>query len=96
MNADGSLGTQEPTAPGAGSGTDPLAVTLAAYRQVLGSADVGPADDFFELGGDSIQAIDAVSIIEAALGAEISPALFFTYPTAAELAAVLSVTGSGE
>lgn len=67
-----------------------LNVTLSAYREVLGNPGVLPDDDFFELGGDSIQAIDAVSIIEAAVGAEIPAAWFFTYPTAAELASAIA------
>jgi hypothetical protein len=37
-----------------------------------------------------------VSIIETAIGAEISVALFFTYPTPAELAGMLAATGPGE
>ena len=73
-----------------------LDITLTAYRQVLSRPEIGPEDDFFELGGDSIQAIEAMSIIEAALGAEISPALFFTYPTPAELAEVLADELSSE
>lgn len=69
---------------------DPLSVTLSAYRQVLGNPEVSPDDDFFELGGDSMQAIDAVSIIETEVGMEIPAAWFFTYPTAAELASAIT------
>jgi acyl carrier protein len=69
---------------------DPLSVTLSAIRQVLGNPEVLPDDDFFELGGDSMQAIDAVSIIEAAVGVDIPAAWFFTYPTAAELASAIT------
>jgi nonribosomal peptide synthetase MxcG len=69
---------------------DPLTVTLSAYRQVLGNPEISPDDDFFELGGDSMQAIDAVSIIETAFGVEIPAAWFFTYPTAAELASAIT------
>lgn len=70
--------------------SDPLSVTLSAYRQVLGNPEVSPDDDFFELGGDSMQAIDAVSIIETAVGVEIPAAWFFTYPTASELATAIA------
>jgi nonribosomal peptide synthetase MxcG len=69
---------------------DPLSVTLSVYRQVLGNPEVSPDDDFFELGGDSMQAIDAVSIIESEVGVEIPAAWFFTYPTAAELASAIT------
>jgi acyl carrier protein len=96
VTADGSLSTQasHETEPEGGGG--PLDVVLVAYRQVLGIPEVAPDDDFFELGGDSMQAIEAVSIIETAIGAEISVALFFTYPTPAELADMLAATGPDE
>ncbi len=69
---------------------DPLAATLAAYRQVLGTPDVSAEDDFFQLGGDSVQAMEALAMIEEALGTELSPALFFTYPAPAELAEAIA------
>jgi acyl carrier protein len=98
MNTEGSLSIQAPAeaGPAGQPAADRLAIALAAYRQVLGIAEVQPDDDFFELGGDSMQAIDVVSIIEAAIGAEISAALFFTYPTPAELASVLPAAGPAE
>jgi acyl carrier protein len=96
MNAGGARSPQPPDGARNDTGqTDLLAIVLTAYQDVLGAAQVRPEDDFFGLGGDSIQAIDAVTIIEAALGTEVSPALFFTYPTAAELASALSDTRSG-
>jgi len=73
--------------------SDALGVTLAAYREVLANPDVTPDDDFFALGGDSAQAIDAVSIIEAAVGVEIPTAWFFAYPTAGELAEAIAAAG---
>lgn len=69
---------------------DSLSITLSAFRQVLGNPSVGPDDDFFELGGDSMQAIDAVALIEATVGVEIPTAWFFTFPTAAELASAIA------
>jgi len=103
MNANGSVSTESLStqAPRDGESdarpaVDLLAVTLAAYAEVLGIGQVLPDDDFFTLGGDSMLAIEAVSIIETAIGTEISPALFFTYPTAAEFASVLAEAGPGE
>lgn len=69
---------------------DLLNVTLSAFREVLGNPEILPDDDFFQRGGDSMQAIDAVSIIEAAVGVDIPAAWFFTYPTAAELASAIT------
>jgi acyl carrier protein len=67
-------------------------LTLSAFRQVLDNPGISPDDDFFALGGDSVQAIMAISIIEEAMGVEVPVALFFTYPTAAELAEAVSAT----
>ena len=36
---------------------------LEAFREVLGTGDIGIDDDFFELGGDSIKAIRIVSLL---------------------------------
>jgi nonribosomal peptide synthetase MxcG len=70
---------------------DVASVVLAAYRQVLGE-QVSAQDDFFELGADSVQAIEALSLIEVELGTEIPVALIFAYPTAAELAGEIAAT----
>jgi len=69
-------------------------ITLAAYRQVLGRDDVSPEDDFFDLGGDSIQAIEALSLIEADLGYQLPIGLIFAYRTAAELAGEIIQTAA--
>jgi acyl carrier protein len=57
-----------------------LDAVLAAYRQVLDNHDVNEDDDLFELGGDSIQAMDAIAQIEEATGVQVNAGLFFTYP----------------
>jgi len=61
-------------------------ITLAAYRQVLEKADLAAEDDFFDQGGDSIQAIEVLGLIEAELGYELPVGLIFTYRTAEDLA----------
>ena len=61
-------------------------ITLAAYRQVLEKADLAAEDDFFDQGGDSIQAIEVLGLIEAELGYELPVGLIFTYRTAGDLA----------
>jgi acyl carrier protein len=65
---------------------DVLDAVLAAYRQALENADVNSDDDFFEIGGDSVQALNVIAILEDTLGLQISAARFFSCPTAAELA----------
>lgn len=70
-------------------------VTLLAFREILKDPGIGPDDDFFSAGGDSVQAIMALSAIEEAIGAEIPVALFFTYPSAAGLAEAVAATVAG-
>ncbi|MEY4545245.1 MAG: hypothetical protein RL685_1440 [Pseudomonadota bacterium] len=60
-----------------------LAGILAA---VLGFEAVGVHDDLFELGGDSLSAIQITARIHAELGQHLSPALLLQTPTVAELA----------
>src|SRR5712664_2987223 len=67
-----------------------LDAVLAAYRQILDTPDVTADDDFFELGGDSIQAMNIIALVQEMIGAEISVGMFFTYPTAAELATAIT------
>jgi acyl carrier protein len=69
--------------------TNVLDAVLAAYRQALENVDVNSDDDFFEVGGDSVQALNVIAILEDTLGIQISAARFFSCPTAAELAAAI-------
>lgn len=62
---------------------------LTAYRQALNNAEITAEDDFFELGGDSVRVMDATELIWKMTGVEIGLGLFFTYPTAAELATAI-------
>jgi hypothetical protein len=59
------------------------------WRRLLGVEEVSPDDDFFDLGGDSLLAIDMLNEVEL-LGAG-TPALgdFLTAPTVAHLAGAL-------
>src|SRR5690606_13874389 len=61
--------------------------------EVLGLPDVGPDDDFIELGGDSILAVQ-VLIRARAAGLELSAGDVFRNRTAAALAAVSSTASS--
>jgi non-ribosomal peptide synthase protein (TIGR01720 family) len=59
-----------------------------AWRQVLGLDRVGVDDNFFDLGGDSVQAIQIIAKGEQ-LGLKLNAQQFFQYSTVAELAEVL-------
>lgn len=67
---------------------------LSAYRQTLNNAEVTADDDFFEFGGDSIAVLKATELIWEKTGVEIGLGLFFTYPTAAELATAILASGT--
>jgi acyl carrier protein len=62
---------------------------LSAFRQILGDAELAEDDDFFEAGGDSVQVLKTTELILEMTGVEVSLGLFFTYPTAGELAAAI-------
>ncbi|MFF9314764.1 non-ribosomal peptide synthase/polyketide synthase [Streptomyces sp. NPDC014748] len=61
------------------------------FTAVLGIEDVGPDDDFFRLGGDSISSIGVASRARAA-GYDLSPRDVFTHRTPAALAATAGAT----
>ncbi|HEV8510927.1 MAG TPA: phosphopantetheine-binding protein, partial [Gemmatimonadales bacterium] len=68
----------------------PLERTLAAlYAQVLGIAQVGIHDNFFDLGGGSIQILEIIVRAQAD-GIQLTPDAFFEYQTIAELAESLA------
>ncbi|WP_067488571.1 non-ribosomal peptide synthetase [Actinomadura hibisca] len=70
--------------------------TLAAlFAEVLGLERVGVDDGFFDLGGDSIIAIQLVSRARQS-GLVISPREVFQHQTVEELAAVAQPVGEGE
>jgi amino acid adenylation domain-containing protein len=60
------------------------------WRDVLRLERVGIANNFFELGGDSIRAILVVLAVRRA-GLTLSPRQIFEYPTIAELAPIVGV-----
>ena len=63
-----------------------LDAVLAAYRQVLDDPSVSPDDDFFELGGDSFQAMDIMAALEETTGKQVNAGVIFIFPTATGLA----------
>lgn len=65
---------------------DLLALVLTHWREVLGF-HLGPDDEFFAHGGDSLSAVAAMTALETALGRPLSPGLLIEHPTARALAA---------
>ena len=65
-------------------------ITLASiWSELLGIAPIGSLDNFFEMGGDSLLAVQLVSRIRAAFGVEVSVKSVFASPVMGQLAGVL-------
>ncbi|MEU6087674.1 phosphopantetheine-binding protein [Streptomyces sp. NPDC047085] len=65
---------------------DRLAGTVTAvWTEVLGIDGIGPDDDFFDLGGDSLVATRLTVLLEERLGVEVPPLMVFDHPTVDEL-----------
>jgi amino acid adenylation domain-containing protein len=80
----------EPIRSGAHPPRDRLEVCLAAiWEDVLKQRPVGIRDDFFELGGDSILALELVSQVERVCGRRLPVSLLLEAPTVARQAEIL-------
>jgi thioester reductase-like protein len=83
-------------APAAGLPVDAGAearVLADLWRRVLGVEAVGPDDDFFALGGDSLAVLEVAAAAEAQ-GLLLSPSAIVEYPTVAGLVAWLRRSGA--
>ncbi len=76
---------------GAEAPRTPLEVTLAgAWAEVLGAGSVSRDDDFFALGGTSLQGALLLRAVEERLGLQVPVAALFEAPTVAGLARLLA------
>jgi amino acid adenylation domain-containing protein len=69
--------------------TDLEKLVAATWRECLGVAQVELSDDFFQLGGHSLIAVQVMSRLAEATGQRLPLATLFEHPTVAKLAAVL-------
>lgn len=67
---------------------------MTALRDALGDERLGPDDDFFAEGGDSVAAVHALQLIHQTTGVHLPVAVFFTHPSAGQLAEL--VAGASE
>ncbi len=65
------------------------ALVARLWGEVLGGAPLGRHDNFFERGGHSLLAAQAITRLNAALGATISVRTLFDHPTVAEFVVAL-------
>jgi acyl-CoA synthetase (AMP-forming)/AMP-acid ligase II/acyl carrier protein len=87
-NGSAGNGTAQAQA-GALPGGTPGAV-LALWRQALGDDTVGPADDFYAAGGDSLAVTTMLAAVAERFGVEISPLeMFDAAPTAEAMASYI-------
>ncbi|TQV87108.1 non-ribosomal peptide synthetase [Aliikangiella coralliicola] len=63
---------------------------IQCWQEILGRQSIQLQDDFFILGGQSLQTIQVASRLSSALSLDISVADIFEYPTASELAGFIS------
>lgn len=59
------------------------------FADVLKAPSVGRRDNFFDLGGDSLSAMNALTAIDAALGVSVRLEVLFDCPTVSEFAAAI-------
>ena len=68
---------------------------VAIWRDVLGRPDIGVLDDFFDLDGNSLRAIQMIGRVRKLCGVNIGAVDFFESPTVAALASAVA-TPSGQ
>jgi amino acid adenylation domain-containing protein len=82
--------------PAAAMVTGPLAqdgdlesCIVKLWRRAMGNPGLGPEDDFFDCGGDSLAAINLMFALEQVLGIELPVTMIYQAPTARHLAAAI-------
>jgi amino acid adenylation domain-containing protein/thioester reductase-like protein len=70
-------------------------ILASIYAQVLGVDRVGVDDSFFELGGDSLSAMQVIAAINTGLDADLAVRAVFEAPTVAQLAPRIGADGGG-
>jgi acyl carrier protein len=68
------------------------AILVDLYATVLGHEQVGAADSFFEVGGNSVQAMQLITKLRATLDVDLDVAAVFLAPAPQQLAALLRDT----
>ncbi|MGA8260802.1 MAG: acyl carrier protein [Arenicellales bacterium] len=69
-------------------------ILTQVWSEVLG-VKVGPGDDFFDLGGDSVASVQAMFRVSELIGTEIPPTAIYAHPTIEELAVQVELLSKG-
>jgi acyl carrier protein len=80
-----------PAEPAASPEIDGVDV-VALWCQVLGRSDIGPDDNFFAVGGDSLKAARVLGQLKKRTGRKVSLRTAFKFPTPAGFAAAVSAS----
>lgn len=86
----GRAASRGPVTPAPAVGTPLQGALLEIWRRVLGRSHVGLQDNFFEVGGTSLRAVQVVAAIRKELGRDVSIVSLFECPSVELLAAKLS------
>jgi len=78
------------------STTSTIELLTQIWQRLLQNPDIGPDDNFFDLGGDSALAVQLFASIADACGQKLPPVMIYHMPTIASQAAVLEQRSSTE
>ncbi|WP_158702403.1 thioesterase domain-containing protein [Kitasatospora sp. MMS16-BH015] len=68
---------------------------VGVLEEVLGISPIGVEDDFFDLGGDSLMALQVAARVSEELGVDLPHQIMLDAPTAAGVAAFVETAGAG-
>jgi thioesterase domain-containing protein/acyl carrier protein len=85
---------EQPSAASPAQPANPLELRLTAlWQQVLRNDSIGIHDNFFEIGGHSLKAVELFAYVHEVFGKKLPLATLFRAPTIAQLAQVLADDG---